>query len=108
MYIAPVKPLRLLSDGYLPNKIKKKFDNMWRPILELMHSEVEATVETTPEDKVDDAFIRATYDLALRNVCIKYPDIAVFLRGGGHKVSTCSKAVKADKTKKRKAAWISM
>ena len=57
---------------------------------------------------MNDSFIRATYDLALTNVCLQYPDIAGSLRGGGHKVLTCSKVVKADKTKKCKAARISM
>ena len=74
--------------------------------MELMHAEVAATIASTPVDSIDDQFIRATYDHALTNVCIKYPDIAHKLRGG-NVVLTCSKAVKKDTTNKRKAALIS-
>jgi hypothetical protein len=37
IYPAPVRPIRLLRyHGQLPALAKKKFDNAWRPILELM------------------------------------------------------------------------
>ena len=103
LYVAPVKPIHLLRDGNLPSAIKKRFDNAWRPILELMHTEVQSTVENKSAEKADHEFVKVTYNLALKNVCLKYPDIAVSL-SGGCKVSTCSKAVKAHKAKKRKAA----
>ena len=109
IYLAPVKPLYLLRrehSGKLPPKLKKKFDNAWRPILELMHAEVAASIANTHENQMDSAFINATYDLALNNVCTKYPDIATKLRGN-MVVSSCSKAIKASNTKKRKAAQIS-
>lgn len=103
IYSAPVKPLWLLVKGNLPTKIKKKFDNAWRPVLELMHEEVKASVRGTPVDRMNDLFIRSTYDLALKNVCIKYPDIREQLVGG-HAISTCSKVVRRHNANKRKAA----
>ena len=105
MYDAPVKPLRLLKFGHLPAKVKKKFDNAWRPILELMNNEVAATIATTCIEKMNERFIRSTYDLALRNVCLKFPDIRAALIGG-RAISTCSKAVKSHTTQKRKGGTL--
>ncbi len=104
--MAPVRPLHLLRYGNLPAKTKKKFDNAWRPVLELMHHEVASTIASNSIKKVNDQFIRSTYEFVLRNVCLRYPDIAISLQGN-RVVSTCSKAVKASVTKKRKAAHIS-
>ena len=103
VYLAPGKPLHLLRYGHLSANIKKKFDNHWRPILELMHQEVDAAIRSTPVEKRNDGFIRSSYDLALKNVCHKYPGIAAAL-SGGRAISTCSKAIRASITKKRKAA----
>ena len=105
VYLATVKPLHLLRYGNFPAKTKKKFDNHWRPILELMHGEVDAVITSTPVEKRNDRFIRSSYDLALKNVCHKYLDIAAAL-SGGRVISTCSKAIRASATKKRKAARI--
>ncbi len=102
MYDAPVRPLHLLRNGYLPAKVKKKFDNYWRPVLELMHEEVAATIASKSAAQIDDQFIRASYDLALKNVCYKYPDLAADL-SGRKKTSTCCRHIKEFK-KKRKAA----
>ena len=57
VYLATVKPLHLLRYGNLPAKTKKKFDNHWRPILELMHGEVDAVITSTPVEKRNDRFI---------------------------------------------------
>ena len=100
-----MKPLFLLRDGNLPSMLKKKFDNHWRPILEKMHDKVQMVVENArKKDKVS-KFIESTYNLALKNVCLKYPDMAAKL-SGGNAVSTMTKAVK-DYNKKRKATAIS-
>lgn len=107
IYSAPVKPLHLLlREGKLPQKLKKKFDNLWRPTLELMHNEVASTIRTTSIKDRNDAFIKSTYDHALKNVCAKYPDLAATLTSGSRAVSTCSKAFRALNTKKRKAAHL--
>ena len=107
MYNAPVKPLHLLQrGGKMPHKLKKKFDNAWRPALELMHDEVESTIRSTSIKDRNDAFIKSTYDHALRNVCAKYPDIAATLTRSAKAVSTCSKALKVLNAKKSKAAQL--
>lgn len=90
----------------MPHKLKKKFDNAWRPALELMHDEVASTIRSTSIKDRNDAFIKSTYDHALRNVCAKYPDIAATLTRSAKAVSTCSKALKALNAKKRKAAQL--
>ena len=108
MYSPPVKPLHLLrhSNAQLPSALKKKFDNYWRPILELMHEEVDADIRKTSVDKIDDAFIKATYTHALKSVCMKDPDVAHALKEGRQAVSTCSKVLRACATNKQKASQI--
>ena len=71
VYLAPVKPLHLLRYGNLPAKTKKKIDNQWQSILELMHGEVDAVITSNPVEKNNDSFICSLYDLALKNVCHK-------------------------------------
>ena len=105
VYLATVKPLHLLQYGNLPAKTTKKFDNHWQPILELTHGEVDAVITSTPVEKRNDRFIRSSYDLALKKLCHKYPDIAAAL-SGGRAISTCSKSIGASATRKRKAARI--
>ena len=103
VYLAPGKPLHLLRYGHLSANIKKKFDNHWQPILELMHQEVDAAIRSTPVEKRNDGFIRSSYDLALNNVCHKYPGIAAAL-SGGRAILTYSKTIRASIAKKRKTA----
>ena len=56
VYLAPVRPLHLLRHGQLPVKAKKKFDNAWRPILELMHNEVASSISNTSVEKMHDSY----------------------------------------------------
>jgi hypothetical protein len=70
--------------------VKKKFDNAWRPILELMDEEVSATITRTPVEKIDHTLISATYAHALRSICLKNPDILHALNTNRQAVSTCS------------------
>ena len=109
MYSTPVKPLHLLrhSNARLPSTLKKKFDNYWRPILELMHGEVDADIRQKPVERIDDAFIKATYAHALKSICLKDPDVAHVLKDGRQAVSTCSKVLRACATKKRKVSQMS-
>jgi hypothetical protein len=104
IYPAPVRPIRLLRyHGQLPALAKKKFDNAWRPILELM-DEVSATITCIPVEKIDHALISATYAHALRNICLKNPDIAHALNTNRQAVSTCCKALKSSSAKKRRSS----
>mmetsp|Transcript_16129 Transcript_16129/g.27509 ORF Transcript_16129/g.27509 Transcript_16129/m.27509 type:complete len:226 (-) Transcript_16129:39-716(-) len=106
VYLAPVKPLRLLRRGQLPAKVKKTYDNAWRPVLELMESEIEGTLLTTPVSKMDAKWMSAQYTYALKHVCAKYPDIKAELVGSW-KISAWSRKIKDLNAKKRKAARIS-
>jgi hypothetical protein len=104
IYPAPVRPIHLLRyHGQLPALVKKKFDNAWRPILELMDAEVSVTITRTPVEKIDHALISATYAHALRNICLKNPDIAHALNTNRQAVSTCCKALKSSSAKKRRS-----
>ena len=94
IYPAQVRPICLLRyHGQLPVLVKKKFDNAWRPILELMDKEVFANITCTPVEKIDHALISATYAHALHTICLKNPDIAHALNTNRQAVSTCCKAL---------------
>jgi hypothetical protein len=105
IYPEPVRPLCLLRHhGKLPAFVKKKFDNAWQPILELMDAEVAAIIAQTPVTKIDHTFISATYRHALKNICLRNPDIAPTMNRNRKAVSTCSKALKSISAKKRKSS----
>mmetsp|Transcript_33998 Transcript_33998/g.71522 ORF Transcript_33998/g.71522 Transcript_33998/m.71522 type:complete len:219 (+) Transcript_33998:200-856(+) len=103
VYLAPVKPLRLLCAGQLPAKTKKVFDNAWRPVLELMEYEVEGSLASTPVSKMDAKWLSSQYTYTLSHVCNKYPDIKAELVGSW-KISTWSVKIRQLNAKKRMAA----
>jgi hypothetical protein len=67
-----------------------------------MHEEVNADIHKTPVDKIDDEFIKATYNHALKSICLKDPDVAYALKEGRQAVSMCSKVLRACAINKRK------
>jgi len=73
---APVKPLRLLKQGDLPVKIRRSYDNNWKPIMELLEDEVKEEVRNRHVDDMDFDFFRGTYDKALKGATEKYPVFA--------------------------------
>jgi len=73
---APVKPLRLLKHGNLPYKIRRSYDNNWKPIMELMEDEVKEEVRNRHVDDMDFDFFRSTYAKALEGATEKYPEFA--------------------------------
>ncbi len=97
----PVRPLRLLKHGRLPSKVKKKYDNTWKPILDLMEAEVLDEIVNKPVNEIDTAFLYSTFTRAMTGVCRKYPQ---FKENKTYwRIATCSKAVKVSNSKKRKA-----
>ena len=72
-----------------PALVKKKFDNAWWSILELMDAEVAATIAQTSVKKIDHAFISATYTYASKNMCLRNPNIAPALNTNRQAVPTC-------------------
>ena len=69
--------------------------------MELMDAEVAATIAQTPVTKIDHAFISATYADALKNICLRNPDIPPTLNRNRQAVS---KALKSISAKKRKSS----
>jgi hypothetical protein len=55
---APVKPLRLLKHGNLPDKIS--YDNNWKAIMELLEEEVKEEERNRHVDDMDFDFFRGT------------------------------------------------
>jgi len=105
IYPAPVRPLRLLRHhGQLPALVKKKFDNAWQLILELMDAEVAVAITKQPVEKIDHACISATYKHSLKNICLKNPDIPSALNANKQAISTCCKSLKSSLATKRKAS----
>lgn len=96
----PVRPLRLLKHGRLPSKVKKKYDNTWKPMLDLMEAEVFDEIVNKPVNEIDTAFLDSTFTRAMAGVCRRYPQ---FKEKKTWRIATCSKAVKVSNSKKRKA-----
>ncbi len=92
-----------IDGGQLPAQTKKVFDNVWRPVLELMEYEVEGSLASTPVSKMDAKWLSSQYTYALSHVCNKYPDIKAELVGSW-KISTWSVKIRQLNAKKRKAA----
>lgn len=103
----PVRPLRLLKHGRLPSKVKKRYDNIIRPIMELMDAEVHDEIKNKPVIEIDTAFLDSTFTRAMTGISRMYPDFEVE-KAKTWRVATCSKKIKVsnainNKNKKRTA-----
>jgi hypothetical protein len=100
---APVKPLRLLKHGSLPRKIRRAYDNNWKPIMELMENEVADEIRNRHVDGMNYDFFKSTYDEAFKGVCEKYPEFADTAKTKNWKVSTYCKKIATVKSQRKKA-----
>ena len=105
LYLAPVRPLHMLDRDhvYVPFKLKKKFDNSWKPVLKIMESDVEEAVKKTRVEDRNYAFVKQTFDRGFSCLCAEYPEISEKL-GSGAKVASCSTWVRGVNCKRRKLA----
>jgi len=94
---APIRPLRFISTSHLPQSLKKKFKDGWKPILMSMQGDVAEMLDATPVSAMDERFVRDSYDLAMEALLAKAPDIldeAGSDRYGSWKVSTWSRKIR--------------
>ena len=96
----PVRPLRLLKYARLPKEVKKKYDNSWKVMLDVMEEDLQDEIDKKPVSEIDTAFIDSTYARAMAGVRRKYPE---FDEDKNWRIGTCSKAIK-DSNKRRKRA----
>ena len=81
MMIAPIRPLRDLSDDLLPRgnqkstRLKKKFRDDWRPVLKVMHSANRAAIANTAVALMDSNFVQKTFTVGLAQLKLKHPEI---------------------------------
>lgn len=101
---APVKPLRLLKKGNLPKKIRRSYDNNWKPIMELMEEEVKEEVSNRHVDDMDFDFFRSTYDKALKGATEKYPEFGDAKKTW--KVSTYVRKMREADSRRKKEAMV--
>ena len=73
---APVRPFRLMKKCNLPRRLRRSYDNNWKPIMELMEKEVEDEIRTRHVHDMDFEFFRSTYDKALKAIQEEYPEFA--------------------------------
>ncbi|KAK1734876.1 hypothetical protein QTG54_014336 [Skeletonema marinoi] len=99
----PVKPLRLLKHGSLPRKIRRAYDNNWKPIMELMENEVADEIRNRHVDGMNYDFFKSTYDEAFKGVCEKYPEFADTAKTKNWKVPTYCKKIATVKSQRKKA-----
>lgn len=72
---APIRPLRLIDSADLPQSLKKKYKDGWRPILCSMTGDVSQMLETTPITAMDEKFVQETYNMAMAALHEKAPGI---------------------------------
>jgi len=83
---APVRPLRFVNTSDLPQSLKKKFKDGWRPILLSMQGDVAQMLETTPVAAMDEKFVQNSYSTAMNDLFAKAPGI--FAESGSDKYCT--------------------
>ena len=101
---APVKPLRLLKHGDLPVKIRRSYDNNWKPIMELLEDEVKEEVRNRHVDDMAFDFFRGTYDKALKGATEKYPVFAT--AKNTRKVSTYVRKMREVDCRRKREAMV--
>lgn len=82
----PIRPLRLVNTVDLPQTLRKKFKDGWRPILVSMSGDVAQQLENTPASMMDEKFIAQTYNVAMTALSTKAP--AMFADSNSDKCST--------------------
>jgi hypothetical protein len=85
---APIRPLRFVGIGNIPQSLKKNFKDGWRPILLSMTADVKQLLDSTPITEINDAFIVDSYNTALKALHQKAPGIFDSSDGGTGKYST--------------------
>jgi len=69
----PIRPLRLVNTVDLPQTLRKKFKDGWRPILVSMSGDVAQQLENTPASMMDEKFIAQTYNVAMTALSARAP-----------------------------------
>ncbi|KAL7526952.1 hypothetical protein ACHAXR_001724 [Thalassiosira sp. AJA248-18] len=72
---SPIRPLRLVNTTDLPQSLKKKFKDGYRPILLSMQGDVAKMLESTPVAAMDDKFVQDSYNMAMSALVQKAPGI---------------------------------
>jgi hypothetical protein len=85
---APIRPLRFVGIGNIPQSLKKNFKDGWRPILLSMTADVGQLLDSTPIMEMDDTFIIDSYNTALKALLQKAPAIFDSSDGDTGKYST--------------------
>mmetsp|Transcript_39347 Transcript_39347/g.82753 ORF Transcript_39347/g.82753 Transcript_39347/m.82753 type:complete len:483 (+) Transcript_39347:436-1884(+) len=83
---APIRPLRFVDTGNLPQPLKRKFINGWRPILLSMQGDVTQMLENTPAAAMDEKFVQDSYNTAMKALFAKAP--GMFADSGSEKYCT--------------------
>ena len=94
---APIRPLQFVNTTDLPQSLKKKFKDGWRPILMSMQGDVAHMLETTPGGCVDERFVQDTYNAAMSALVAKAPGIFAESNAekcGTWKVATWSRKIR--------------
>jgi hypothetical protein len=75
----------------MPSNVKKKYDNSWKVMLDLMEEEVHDEIKNKPVNEIDTAFLDSTFARAMVGVSRKYPQ---FEEKKTWRIGTCSKEIK--------------
>lgn len=72
---APIKPLRDMRLGCIPQSLKKKYKDGWRPILQYMTAGVENMLSGVSPSKMDEKFINSSFAAAKQALMDNAPEI---------------------------------
>lgn len=84
---APIRPLRFVNTGNIPQSLKKKFKDGWRPIFHSLTSDVTQLLESTSISEMDEIFIQYSYSIAMKALKEKAPAIFTGTDGSTDKYS---------------------
>jgi len=98
---APIRPLKDATLKTLPQSLKKKFKDGWKPILQFMCSCVEELIDQTPVGERDVEFLTNTYNTAIGALKIRVPALFENEKWQTWRVATWSRKIREERSKKK-------
>ena len=101
---APIRPLRDMKLGCIPQSLKKKYKDGWRPILQYMTAGVEDMLSKVSPSEMDEKFINLSFIAAKQALMAKAPDVlkGKLDKSKTWKVATWSRKIREHGAKERR------
>ena len=74
--VGEVRPLRFIVDNkQFPPWVRQQWTNGWKPVLRVMGAIAKDAIGGTPKDRMNHAFVQATYDIAIGGLKDRCPHL---------------------------------